>query len=57
MSSTVVVGPRGAERAERGHPWIYQSYLTDARGRGGDVVEVFAPRGRKLGEALYSDRS
>ncbi|MET0151189.1 MAG: class I SAM-dependent rRNA methyltransferase [Candidatus Binatia bacterium] len=57
MSSSVVVGPRGAERAERGHPWIYQSDITEIRARGGDVVEVFAPRGRKLGEALYSDRS
>jgi 23S rRNA (cytosine1962-C5)-methyltransferase len=57
MISTVVVDPRSAERAERAHPWIYQSYLTEVRARGGDVVEVFAPRGRKLGEALYSDRS
>jgi 23S rRNA (cytosine1962-C5)-methyltransferase len=57
MSSSVVVGPRGAERAERGHPWIYQGDVTEIRARGGDVVEVFAPRGRKLGEALYSDRS
>ncbi len=57
MSPTVVVGPRGAARAERGHPWIYQSDVAEVRARGGDVVEVFAPRGRKLGEALYSDRS
>jgi 23S rRNA (cytosine1962-C5)-methyltransferase len=57
MSSSVIVGPRGAERAARGHPWIYQSDLMEIRARGGDVVEVFGPRGRKLGEALYSDRS
>jgi 23S rRNA (cytosine1962-C5)-methyltransferase len=57
MSSSVVVGSRGAERAERGHPWIYRSDVTEIRARGGDVVEVLAPRGRKLGEALYSDRS
>src|SRR5262245_3988260 len=57
MSSTVVVSQRGAERAERGHPWIYQSDVVEIRARGGDVVEVWAPRGRKLGEALYSDRS
>ena len=57
MSSTVVVSQRGAERAERGHPWIYQSDLVEICARGGDVVEVWAPRGRKLGDALYSDRS
>jgi 23S rRNA (cytosine1962-C5)-methyltransferase len=57
MSATVVVNQRGAQRAERGHPWIYQSDVVEIRARGGDVVEVWAPRGRKLGEALYSDRS
>jgi 23S rRNA (cytosine1962-C5)-methyltransferase len=57
MSSTVVVSQRGAERAERGHPWIYQSDVVEIRARGGDVAEVCAPRGRKLGEALYSDQS
>lgn len=57
MSSSVVVNPRGAERAERGHPWIYQSDVVEIRARGGDVVEVWTPRGRKLGDALYSDRS
>jgi 23S rRNA (cytosine1962-C5)-methyltransferase len=53
----VVVGPRGAERVQRGHPWIYKSDVTDLQADGGDVVEVFTERGRKLGEALYSDRS
>jgi 23S rRNA (cytosine1962-C5)-methyltransferase len=57
MGSSVVVGPRGAERAERGHPWIYQSDVVEVRAHGGDVVEVLAPHGRKLGDALYSDRS
>jgi 23S rRNA (cytosine1962-C5)-methyltransferase len=52
-----VVRQRGAERAERGHPWIYKSDVTDLQAGGGDVVEVFTARGRKLGEALYSDRS
>ncbi len=52
-----VVRPRGAERAERGHPWIYKSDVTDVQAAGGDVVEVLTARGRKLGEALYSDRS
>jgi len=57
MSSTVVVQPRGAERVKRGHPWIYRSDLAEVRANGGDVVEVRAARGRRIGDALYSDRS
>ena len=57
MRSTVVVGPRGAERARRGHPWIYRSDVVEVRGSGGDVVEVVARGGRRLGDAVYSDRS
>jgi 23S rRNA (cytosine1962-C5)-methyltransferase len=53
----VVVHPRGVDRVLRGHPWIYRSDVADVDAEGGDVVEVFALRGRKLGDALYSDRS
>jgi len=52
-----VVSARGAARVEGGHPWIYRSDVGDVQADGGDVVEVFTVRGRKLGEALYSDRS
>jgi 23S rRNA (cytosine1962-C5)-methyltransferase len=57
MPSRVVVRARGADRAARGHPWIYRSAVAEVEATGGDVVEVFGPRGRKLGDALYSDRS
>lgn len=57
MARRVVVSARGVDRARRGHPWIYKSDVDDVDAEGGDVVEVFAPRGKKLGEAFYSDRS
>ena len=57
MPSTVVVSARGADRVESGHPWIYRSDVVDVRANAGDRVAVLGPRGRKLGEALYSDRS
>ena len=40
-----------------GHPWIYRSDVVDVRAAGGDMVRVIGPRGRLLGEALFSDRS
>jgi len=57
MTPTVVVSARGEQRLESGHPWIYRSDIVDARAAAGDRVQVRGPRGRKLGEALYSDRS
>ena len=52
-----VVTRRGAERAERGHPWIYKSDVSEIRAAPGDVVDVISPRGHKIGQALFSDRS
>jgi 23S rRNA (cytosine1962-C5)-methyltransferase len=57
MTPSAIVHPRGAERARRGHPWIYRSDLVEVDAQGGDVVEVFGTGRRKIGEALYSDRS
>jgi 23S rRNA (cytosine1962-C5)-methyltransferase len=57
MQPTAVVGPRGAERARRGHPWIYRSDVAEVRAAGGDLVEVVTGGGRRIGDALYSDRS
>jgi 23S rRNA (cytosine1962-C5)-methyltransferase len=57
MRPSVVVHPRGAERVRRGHPWIYRTDLIERDAEGGDVVEVFGTGRRKIGEALYSDRS
>ena len=54
---SVVVTPRGVERAKSGHVWIYRSDVTESTAAAGDVVDVLGPRGRPLGSAFYSDRS
>lgn len=54
----ITITRRGAERLRRGHLWIYRSDLRDAgESPGGSIVAVRDERGRKLGRALYSDRS
>jgi 23S rRNA (cytosine1962-C5)-methyltransferase len=54
---TVSVSRRAEERVQSGHPWIYRSDVVKADAAAGDTVRVIAPRGRTLGDALYSDRS
>src|SRR6187397_3151357 len=54
---TVVISPRGEERLQSGHPWIYRADLTDVKADAGARVTVSNRRGRMLGQALYSDRS
>ena len=54
---TVTVSRRAEERVQSGHPWIYRSDVVKADATAGDTVRVIAPRGRTLGDALYSDRS
>ncbi|HET9465953.1 MAG TPA: class I SAM-dependent rRNA methyltransferase [Gemmatimonadales bacterium] len=48
--------PRGAERWVRGHPWIYRSEVVQEPDAPG-LVEVRDPRGRFIGQALYSPKS
>jgi len=50
------VTPRGAERWVRGHPWIYRSEVLEGPAAAG-VVRVHDPRGRFIGQALYSPKS
>ena len=57
MFPTVTITPRGEERLQSGHPWIYRADVVLARAEGGDRVQVRGPRGRTLGQAFYSDRS
>ena len=52
----VRVTPRGAERWVRGHPWIYRSEVLGTADSPG-LVPVQDPRGRFLGQALYSPGS
>jgi 23S rRNA (cytosine1962-C5)-methyltransferase len=54
---TVAISARGEERVRSGHLWIYKSDVTGVRAAGGDTVLVEGPHGRRLGHALFSDRS
>jgi 23S rRNA (cytosine1962-C5)-methyltransferase len=54
---SVHVSPRGEERLRRGHPWIYRVDVDPGRAAPGDIVTILGPRERRLGDALYSDRS
>jgi 23S rRNA (cytosine1962-C5)-methyltransferase len=53
----ITITQRGEERVRTGHPWIYKSDVAKVEASGGDTVTVVGPRGRPLGQALYSDRS
>jgi 23S rRNA (cytosine1962-C5)-methyltransferase len=54
---TVTISGRGEERIRSGHLWIYRSDVTNVRATGGDTVRVDGAHGRRLGHALFSDRS
>src|SRR5688572_3616116 len=55
--ATVTVNRRAEERVNFGHPWIYKSDVAAVQASGGETVTVMNPRGRVLGDALFSDRS
>lgn len=55
--SIVIVNRRGEDRILSGHPWVYRSDIAEADASAGDIVTVSGPRGRVLGDALFSDRS
>ena len=57
MSDTVTITPRGVERIRAGHRWIYRTDVSAGEAHAGAVVEVTDSRRRRLGDALYSDRS
>jgi 23S rRNA (cytosine1962-C5)-methyltransferase len=54
---SVTISPRGEQRLQSGHPWIYRSDVIEAQASAGDRVTVRNRRGRTLGQAFYSDRS
>ena len=53
----VRITKRGEERVQSGHPWVYRSDVANAKATAGETVRVTSPRGRALGDALFSDRS
>jgi 23S rRNA (cytosine1962-C5)-methyltransferase len=54
---TVTLTPRGEDRIRSGHPWVYRSDIGDVRANGGDIVGLIGARGRRVGYALFNDRS
>ncbi|HEY0005442.1 MAG TPA: class I SAM-dependent rRNA methyltransferase [Pyrinomonadaceae bacterium] len=58
MQQSVTISKRGAERARKGHLWIYRSDVRLAEGvQGGSIVRVVDERKRFVGVALWSDLS
>jgi len=57
MEPTVVISHQGEARIRAGHPWVYRRDVVDVRADPGDTVRVLGPRGRRIGDALYSSRS
>jgi 23S rRNA (cytosine1962-C5)-methyltransferase len=57
VEPTVVISHRGEERIRAGHPWVYRTDVVAVRADGGDTVRLLGARGRRIGHALYSDRS
>jgi 23S rRNA (cytosine1962-C5)-methyltransferase len=57
MPPTVTISTRGEQRVRSGHPWIYRADVVDVSATSGDIVEVIGPRRRRIGDALFSDRS
>jgi 23S rRNA (cytosine1962-C5)-methyltransferase len=53
----VIISARGEQRVRTGHPWIYRADVVDVQASGGDIVHVIGPRQRRIGDALFSDRS
>jgi 23S rRNA (cytosine1962-C5)-methyltransferase len=54
---TVTISPRGEERIRAGHLWIYRSDVVSVEASAGDTVVVLGARKRRVGEALYSEKS
>jgi 23S rRNA (cytosine1962-C5)-methyltransferase len=52
-----VISARGEQRVRSGHPWIYRADVVDVDASAGDIVQVIGPRRRRIGDALFSDRS
>ncbi len=57
MEPRVVISARGEARIQGGHLWVYRADVGDVQASAGDTVVVVGGRGRRIGRALFSDRS
>lgn len=53
----VSIAARGVDRVRRGHPWVYVSDVLKADSPSAGLVEVYGPKERRCGLALFSPRS
>lgn len=44
-------------RLKKGHPWIFRSDLASVEGDQAGPAEVFSPKGKSVGQGLYSPKS
>jgi 23S rRNA (cytosine1962-C5)-methyltransferase len=52
-----VISPKGLERLQAGHLWIYRSDVLECEASAGSIVAVYNKKGHCVGRAFYSDRS
>ena len=52
-----VISPKGLERLQAGHLWIYQSDVLECEASAGSIVAVYNKKGHCVGRAFFSDRS
>ena len=52
-----VISPKGLERLQAGHLWIYRSDVLECQASAGSIVAVYNKKGHCVGRAFFSDRS
>ena len=52
-----VISPKGLERLQAGHLWIYRSDVQECEAPAGSIVTVYNRKGHCVGRAFFSDRS
>lgn len=58
MDAKIIINQKGVNRVQGGHPWVFRSDILEATEvNSGDVVPVYQPKGKFLGQAFYNPRS
>jgi 23S rRNA (cytosine1962-C5)-methyltransferase len=52
-----VISPKGIERLQAGHLWIYRSDVLECEASAGSIVTVYNKKRHCVGRAFFSDRS
>ena len=56
---SVVIDARGTKKAQGGHPWVFDTEITQVNGtpEDGGLCDVLSPKGRYLGTGYYNSHS